>query len=81
MRKRLRITEGGALVRFEGGVSMLLIPEESPKDAAGNRDSGAGCRSQMTNEMTTIHESLEARALITRALSVAAVAIVSVCVA
>lgn len=34
--KRLRITEGGALVRFEGGVSMLLIPEESPKDASGN---------------------------------------------
>lgn len=29
--KRLRITENGALVRFEGGVSMILIPEE-PKD-------------------------------------------------
>lgn len=31
--KRLRITENGALVRFEGGVSMILIPEE-PKDTA-----------------------------------------------
>ena len=29
--RRLRITENGALVRFEGGVSMILIPEE-PKD-------------------------------------------------
>lgn len=35
--KRLRITEGGALVRFEGGVSMILIPDEPAKDAAGNR--------------------------------------------
>lgn len=29
---RLRITESGALVRFEGGVSMILIPEQ-PSDA------------------------------------------------
>lgn len=27
--QRLRITENGALVRFEGGVSMILIPEDS----------------------------------------------------
>lgn len=27
--QRLRITENGALVRFEGGVSMVLIPEDS----------------------------------------------------
>lgn len=32
--KRLRITENGALVRFEGGVSMILIPEEPAKDAS-----------------------------------------------
>lgn len=32
--KRLRITENGALVRFEGGVSMLLIPD-SPKAKDG----------------------------------------------
>ena len=30
---RLRITENGALVRFEGGVSMILIPEQ-PADAS-----------------------------------------------
>lgn len=34
--KRLRITESGALVRFEGGVQMILIPEQTPKDATGN---------------------------------------------
>ena len=28
--QRLRITENGALVRFEGGVSMILIPENPP---------------------------------------------------
>ena len=40
--QRLRITENGALVRFEGGVSMILIPEE-PKDApaAPARDAAA----------------------------------------
>jgi lipopolysaccharide export system protein LptC len=31
--QRLRITENGALVRFEGGVSMILIPENSPAKA------------------------------------------------
>ena len=32
--QRLRITENGALVRFEGGVSMVLILDESAKDAS-----------------------------------------------
>ena len=31
---RLRILENGALVRFEGNVSMMLIPAEPAKDAA-----------------------------------------------
>lgn len=31
---RLRITENGALVRFEGGVSMILIPEQPTGAAA-----------------------------------------------
>jgi len=31
--KRLRITENGALVRFEGGVTMILIPDK-PADGA-----------------------------------------------
>lgn len=36
--KRLRITENGALVRFEGGVSMILIPQESAQDTSiGNQ--------------------------------------------
>ena len=39
--KRLRITEGGALVRFEGGVSMILIPEEPAKDAAAGSEAPA----------------------------------------
>ena len=46
--KSLRITEGGALVRFDGGVSMILIPDgatnaggtgvspPAPKDRAGD---------------------------------------------
>lgn len=29
--KSLRITEGGALLRFEGGVSMLLVPDDPAK--------------------------------------------------
>lgn len=31
--QRLRITENGALVRFEGGVSMILIPDDPAKDS------------------------------------------------
>lgn len=35
--KRLRITENGALVKFDGGVSMLLIPDKQPaKDASAD---------------------------------------------
>ena len=33
--KRLRITENGALVRFEGGVSMILIPDQPAAPNAG----------------------------------------------
>lgn len=31
---RLKITENGAVVRFDGGVSMILIPEQQPADGA-----------------------------------------------
>ncbi len=35
---RLRITENGALVRFEGGVSMILIPDQPATEAStGNQ--------------------------------------------
>jgi lipopolysaccharide export system protein LptC len=37
--KRLRITEGGALVRFEGGVTMILVPDAATKD--GVKDQAA----------------------------------------
>jgi len=36
--QRLRITENGALVRFEGGVSMILVPDQ----AAASKASDAG---------------------------------------
>lgn len=40
--KRLRITEGGALVRFEGGVTMILVPDDPAQNpAAGDQASGA----------------------------------------
>jgi lipopolysaccharide export system protein LptC len=33
--KQLRITENGAVVRFDGGVSMILIPDQPPaRDAS-----------------------------------------------
>jgi len=40
--KRLRITENGALVRFEGGVKMILVPDQ-PQDGAtpSTRDAAA----------------------------------------
>ncbi len=43
--QRLRITENGALVRFEGGVSMILIPEDSstkpPQGATSAQDAAS----------------------------------------
>ncbi|HEX7790783.1 MAG TPA: LPS export ABC transporter periplasmic protein LptC, partial [Afipia sp.] len=32
--KRLRITENGALVHFEGGVSMILVPDQPAQGAS-----------------------------------------------
>ncbi len=39
---RLKIIENGAVVRFEGGVSMILIPDQPPKD--GSTDNQAPAR-------------------------------------
>jgi lipopolysaccharide export system protein LptC len=39
---RLKISENGALVRFDGGVSMILIPDQLPKD--GSTDNQAPAR-------------------------------------
>lgn len=39
---RLKISENGALVRFDGGVSMILIPDQPPKD--GSTDNQAPAR-------------------------------------
>lgn len=43
--QRLRITENGALVRFEGGVSMILIPEDPaakpPQGATSAQDAAS----------------------------------------
>jgi lipopolysaccharide export system protein LptC len=45
---RLRITENGALVRFEGGVSMILIPDQpagaSPQPPAKDMAKDAAAR-------------------------------------
>lgn len=39
---RLKISENGAVVRFDGGVSMILIPEQTPRD--GSTDNQAPAR-------------------------------------
>ena len=47
--KRLRITESGALVRFEGGVSMILIPDQSAvKDQAAGTPAPAPAQDSVT---------------------------------
>ena len=46
--KTLRITEGGALVRFDGGVSMILIPDGA-SNAGGTGVSSPASRDQATD--------------------------------
>ena len=46
--KRLRITEGGALVRFDGDVKMILIPD-GPTKADGTGISAGSAKDQTTD--------------------------------
>jgi lipopolysaccharide export system protein LptC len=54
--KRLRITENGALVRFEGGVSMILVPDD-PSKTDGKMDA----KTDATKDATGIETAAPAQ--------------------
>ena len=55
--KSLRITEGGALVRFDGGVSMILIPDGAT-NAGGTGVSPPALRDRVTDTPAPVQDAV-----------------------
>ncbi|MBI3701343.1 MAG: LPS export ABC transporter periplasmic protein LptC [Afipia sp.] len=55
--KSLRITEGGALVKFDGGVTMILIPEGANKSGETGVSSTPAAKDQAADTAAPIQES------------------------